>query len=191
MIPTAWVVSMIALWVLVFIETGLLLLLLRALGQLQQQGKLSSASLEQRSGLETGEQAPSFTAADHDRNTIRLDDFRGRRCIIAFVSPGCSACGGAIEALNMVEREDHDLALLVIGDSDARQNHTYAIEHKAQMPIWAAAPSLALDIYRIPGFPFVYVLDEEHSIRAKGAVNRYEHLQALLETAFGQVAGSR
>jgi methylamine dehydrogenase accessory protein MauD len=181
---TLWIV-VIVLGVLELFETVVLVLLLRMLGQMKQQGKLFSALPEQRSGLDVGEHAPLFIVTGHNNNAIRLEDVRGLKSVIVFVSPGCSACAGAIDALNTFKREDHDMALLVIGAASERQNHTFAFEYQAQMPILAADLSLALDSYRIPGFPFVYVLDEEQIIRARGAVNCYEHLQALLTTAFG------
>lgn len=181
-----WMISIIALWVLVLFETVLLVLLLRALGEMRQQGRLSAGSSQRQSELNVGEQAPSFTANAYGNESIRLENVRGRKSVLAFVSPGCSACAGAIEALNTLQGEDHNLALLVIGDADEQKNHAFALEHQAQMPILAANASLALDVYRIRGFPFVYLLDEQQIIRAKGTVNNYEHLQALMTVAFGQ-----
>ncbi|MGH2494350.1 MAG: peroxiredoxin family protein [Ktedonobacteraceae bacterium] len=183
-IPTLWIISIVALWVLVLFETTLLVLLLRALGELKQGGAFSPHDVSQLIGLEVGVQAPSFVASSYNGDSVQLEDFRGRRCILAFVSPDCSACAGAIEAIHRVQQEEHDLALLVVGGSDARQNERYAHEHQAQMPIWTAPLSLAMEVYRVPGVPFVFVLDANGVIRAKGTANQEEQLQALLKTVF-------
>ena len=62
---------MLALWIvvsvlciLVVFETVLLMLLLRALGQLRQQGAISSSGAIQSGGLDIGEKAPSFIATN-------------------------------------------------------------------------------------------------------------------------------
>lgn len=184
-------VSIIALWVLVLFETGLLLLLLRALGELRQQRGFSATNSPPHSGLEIGEQAPVFVATDDDGGSVQLEDFRGKRCLLAFVSPDCPACAGAIETLNTVVHNEQDLAVLVIGGPDAQKNGRYAVEHHAQMPIWASSETLPMEVYRIRGIPFVFVLDERGIIRAKGPVNQLDHLQAMLNTAFEPVTLSR
>ncbi len=180
-------ISIIALWVLVLVETGLLLLLLRALGELKQQGKLLATQTPsfEMGGLDVGEQAPSFVAIDDDGTPVNLEDFSGRRRVLAFVSPGCPACGGAIEALNAVVREERDLVVLVLGGPDRERNRAYAAEHKAQMPIHTPTADVK-QAYRVQGVPFVFILDEAGLIRAKGPVNATEHVQNLLRTAFVQ-----
>ncbi|MGH2493356.1 MAG: peroxiredoxin family protein [Ktedonobacteraceae bacterium] len=177
-------ISIIALWVLVLIETTLLVLLLRALGELKQGSAFSPHDVSQLTGLEVGVQAPSFVASRDNGDAVRLESFRGRRCILAFVSPDCSACAGTIEAIHRVQQEERDLAVLVVGGSDVQKNERYAREHQAQMPIWTAPLSLAMEVYRLPGVPFVFVLDAGGVIRAKGTVNQKEQLQVLVTTAF-------
>ncbi len=85
-------VSIIALWVLVLFETVLLVLLLRALGQIKQQGGVSGNQVQAsgEGGLSPGKKAPSFTATDYEGRVVRLDDFQGQRRILAFILPGCS-----------------------------------------------------------------------------------------------------
>ena len=185
-----WIVSIIALWIVVIIETVLLLLLLRALGALRQKGGFSS-EIRQRTpdddGLPLGEQAPSFTAMEYDGNMVKMEQFRSPR-ILTFVLPGCSACIGAIEALNAIIENEPTLTVMVLGSPDREANRTFAIECGAHMPILAPTSSLlAKETYQLQGFPFVFVLDEEGRILAKGVVNSNEHVQELLTSAFASV----
>ena len=183
-----WIV-VIVLCVLVLFETVLLVGALRTLGELKQQGGMAG-SQEQSSadwGLATGEKAPSFIAVDQDGHTINLEQFRGQKRIVAFISPGCSVCANVIAALNVVASEQPDMVVLAVGDSDLKRNHEYAIEHEARMPILTPSSSIAKDMYRVQGVPFVFVIDEIGTIRAKGIMNDSERLHALLRLAFPSV----
>ena len=189
MIPTAWVVSMIALWVLVLIETGLLLLLLRALGQLRQQGTLSTKDTPSIAtwGLNVGEPAPSFTAIDQYGKRISFADFSGQKRILAFISPNCSVCAGAIEAMNGIIEQERGIAVIAVGDIDRERNNVYAAEYQARMPVLTPAFTAEKDLYRVQGIPFVFAIDEAGIIRAKGVVNERGSLRELLASAFAPV----
>lgn len=181
---TLWIV-VIVLGVLVLFETVLLMLLLRALGQIKQQGGLTG-SQEQSSGingLAVGEKAPSFVALDQHDRTIRMDDFKGRKRILAFITPGCTPCAETIEVLNAFLQDTHGIAVLIVGNSDRQQNSIYAIEHNAQMPV--LTPAFDVDgIYHIRIKPFAFAIDEDGIIRAKSGLNNHEHLEELLMIAF-------
>ena len=193
-IPTIWIVSSIALWILVLFETGLLLLLLRALGELRQRGTFSprgDMESPETWGLAIGEQAPSFLATDQDGKAVRLDDFQGQRRVLAFILPGCSSCTDTMKALNTFVRNEGDAPVLVIGGSDRELNQAYAVEHDAEMSILTPALGFDGERFRIRGVPFIFVLDEAGVIRAKGAVYGIEQLQELLTKAFALAPTSR
>jgi len=192
-ISTLWIVSTVALWILVLFETGLLLFLLRALGELRQQGVFpgNQGQSSEEWGLEVGEQAPSFVATDYEGKPVQLDDFRGKRRVLAFISPGCSACSGTLDALNALSQEDEHLAILVLGDPDRHANQAYAAKHNAQIAILAPGPGFDKEVYRIMAIPFLFLLDEMGVIRAKRIVNNREDLQTLLEPFLSQLSVSR
>ena len=181
--------SIIALWVLVLFETGLLLLLLRALGELRQRGTISTNGMEstQEWGLHIGEQAPSFTAVDQRGKVIRFEDFSSQRRILAFISPSCSVCMGAIEAMNSLVEEGQGIVVLAVGDADAERNRLYAAEHNAQMSILTATSTFDKSLYSVQGIPFIFAIDEVGIIRAKGVVNERGSLKELLTRAFAPV----
>ncbi len=180
-------ISIIALWVLVLIETGLVLLLLKTLGKLQQQGGLAPRKQEVSPfadrGLALGTRTPDFEVVDHDGQAVRLGDSIGYWCILTFISPECHACENTIGALNIVLQDGLDIKVLVIGGTAREANYTYAIKHNASMPILTPDPDLAKEIYLVRGVPFTYIIDDTGTIRAKGVVNEIEHLQRLLANA--------
>ena len=178
-------ISVIALWVLVLFETVLLFLLLRGLGKLRE--RITASSNQEQPfadrGLALGTQAPAFVALNHEGRSIALEDTQGQWRILAFVAPGCSACESTIETLNAFVKERTDLAVLIVGGADRLANHTLATEHHTRMPVLTPTANLARDMYLIRGTPFLYILDEKGTIRAKGIVNDAEHLQQLLMDA--------
>lgn len=178
-----WIISNIALWVLVLVDTIALVLLLRVVGEFKQKGGFILppwATSDEPGGLAVGEKAPLFSAADLDGNSVRLEDFRGKKCILAFLAPGCSFCAKAVEALNSIVEKQYPVAVLAVGGPDATQNHRYASEWKAQMPILTAGSGLSEKSYHVYKFPFIYLLDEEGVIRAQGLGGTEERLRSLL-----------
>ena len=83
-----WLVSFIALWIIVILEGVLIVLLYRQLGMLY----LGSASGVSRDGLAVGSPAPDFQLPDADGQTRRLSDYRGRNVLLLFGSPHCDPC---------------------------------------------------------------------------------------------------
>jgi methylamine dehydrogenase accessory protein MauD len=183
---TGWIISNIVLWLVVVCETGLLLLLLRAIGELRQQGILPTVDKDgaNTGGLAVGEQAPTFIATDYASNEVSLEDFRGMQRILAFVSPGCPACANTIEALNALIQTRQDVKVLVVGGPNREHNQRFAVEYKAKMPILTASPTLLSETYHISGVPFIFAIDESGIILAKKVVNNSQHMQALIATAF-------
>jgi peroxiredoxin len=179
-----WIV-VIVLGVLVLFETMLLMLLLRALGQIKQQGRLAGSQKQSPAdwGLAIGEKAPSFVATDQDGHPVSLEDMLGRRCILAFISLGCVSCVTTVETLDMFLQEEPDIAIWVIGSTHAQQNLAYAAEHHTHLPILTPATSID-DSYNIQVKPFVFVLDEAGIVRAKSGMNDRQHLDTLLRRAF-------
>jgi len=182
------------LWILVLVETGLLLRLLHLLGDLREQGILLPAThqpVPSVGGLEVGAQAPSFSATDYEGSSVQLEDLQGQQRILAFISPDCSACAGATEALRTLTRDERNLKVLLIGDTNSEANRLYAAERDIQIPILTPPPDLAKKVYQIQGVPFVFVIDSAGIIRAKGIVNQREQLQSLLRDALAPLPVSR
>lgn len=185
---TLWIV-VVVLAALEIFETVLLVLLLRALGEIRQNGNLSTNNAQSPNawGLTVGEKAPAFTGTDQDGNTINFETYRDQRRVLVFVSPGCSVCADVIAAMNALLHEKPDIVMLAVGDSDVERNHAYAVEHHARMPILATPSHIDKELYRVQGVPFVFIIDETSTIRAKGIVNDSERLRTLLQSAFPPV----
>ncbi len=181
---TLWIV-VIVLGVLELFETVLLVLLLRALGEMRQQGISPSASTvhhQDMGGLAVGEKAPSFVATNQEGKLVSLEDFEGQRRILAFISPGCPACASAISIFNAILKDGGDFTILVIGGPDRELNRSYAAKHRLQVPLLTPQSNFDQEEYLVPMIPFVFVLDETGIIRARGPVIDRPHMHNLLAT---------
>jgi methylamine dehydrogenase accessory protein MauD len=178
-------VSNVALWVVVVFETILLLLLLRVLGGLRQQGAFRALTWKE---LRVGEQGPPLEATSLDGKTVTLEDSRGYFRILAFIAPGCTACNSTIKVLDEYNQAESNLTIVVVGSNDLNQNREYAEKHNVLIPILTPNPGFGPEQYHVQGFPSVFILDENRVIRAKGIVNERSHLQSLLQEASAPVS---
>src|SRR5438067_7226270 len=97
-----WIVSFIALWIIVIGEGVLILLLYRQLGVLY----LGSAAGVSRDGLAVGSQAPDFTLADIDGQPHKLSSMRGRNILLLFGSSHCDPCRRLLPGLEEFARNE-------------------------------------------------------------------------------------
>lgn len=170
---------------LVLFETVLLLLLLRALGEIRQQGTLSTSQTRtpELGRLKVGEPAPALVGRDQNGKEIRLSNFLGKRCLLAFISAKCSACAGAIETLVSIQEETPDIATVFVAGPDFEANCAYALQHDLHLPVLTSEPGFAQRVYDVRMVPLLFVLDEHGIIRAKEAAIQREHVKYVLQTA--------
>jgi peroxiredoxin len=174
--------------VVVIGETILLLLLLRTLGALKQQGMLqisqNVASFPPPppgfGGPEVGEHIHLFRAIDQDKRVIDIAQLNGKQYILAFLSTTCPACSSTAEALQKTAIEHPELRILIVADADLEKNRRFAAQHNLTIPVLTPEPELVQTIYKIGGFPLVFLIDEDQKVQKRGIINNYNHLMALL-----------
>src|SRR4051795_9494371 len=90
-----WLVSYVALWLVVLLLGFLLLGALRALG-LQgwrlEQLEATAPTRVGRNGLKPGKAAPDFTLPESAGGEVHLRDFAGRKVLLVFTQSGCGPC---------------------------------------------------------------------------------------------------
>jgi peroxiredoxin Q/BCP len=109
-------------------------------------------------GPSVGDPAPRFSASDHDGNTVRLEQFRGRTVVLYFYprsfTPGCTRQAqdfrdhlGELETHGAVVigvstdpssrqcafRERHGLGFTLLGDEDGKVCKAYGVQ-RALLP---------------------------------------------------------
>jgi hypothetical protein len=152
-----WAAAFVVQWVLLAVLAIAVVALARQIGVLHLRlGPLGA--------LEVDDEGPPLGEAPQERVARSPDGAKvlvggpGPRRLIAFVSPTCPICEQVLPSLP-ASATAAGLALQVVSDDD--------LEHA----------------YRVPGVPFVVVLDELGIVRSKGTVNSLEQVEGLVDTA--------
>lgn len=178
-----WMASYILLWGIVIVLAFMVMGLLRQLGLIQLRMGIEPGVLITPEGLERGVEAPDFEAIDvQTQRLIRLDQFRGKRVVLLFLSPNCLACRELIPHFNEVARAEQGkievLAVCYGAESVcgefARQFHVH--------PTLVADPTNAIAArYQVRVTPFAFLIDEYGLVLIRGIINSWPQLEALLE----------
>jgi peroxiredoxin Q/BCP len=88
--------------------------------------------------LKEGTQAPDFTVTDHNGNTVRLADYRGRRVVLWFYpkadTPGCTLEGQGFRD-NYHRFKAKDTAVLGVSLDDEAANKAFAEKYAFPFPL--------------------------------------------------------
>lgn len=148
-------------WILLAVLSIVVVALARQIGVLHLRLAPVGALEVDDEGPPIGDAPPTRTARGHD-GTTTLVGGPGPGRLVAFVSSTCPICERILPSLPAVASATGLIAQVV---SD---------------------PELEL-AYRVPGVPFVVVLDEQGVVRAKGTVNSLEQLDGLVDTAHRRI----
>lgn len=174
-----WAASYIILWVLVVVLCFIVVSLARQVGTLHLR-------LGPRGALEMDDEGPPLgdapVAADVTRvdGTISTVGGPANPRVLLFVSPTCHVCEQVMPSL-AVAANAKGMDALILSDTDALETrHTFA---KRRLDVPVASGQELIAKYRVPGTPYLVVLDELGVVRAKGTINNLEQLEGLLDTA--------
>lgn len=163
-----WLVSYIALWLIVLVLILLVLLLYRQLGIMY----LGSAEGVSRDGLDRGRSAPDFSLTDQYGNVQKLGNLKGKPAVVLFGSPHCSPCRILLPQLNEWSRAHPEVGVVWLNAASPEESLKFVSDTGAEIPVAPYAPQENLmDKYRVRVTPFMFFLDENGVIRAKGLVN--------------------
>ena len=132
-----WLLSYVALWLVVLVLGFLLLGALRALGLLRwrlEQLEAATPTRTGRSGLKPGKKAPDFTLPCASGGEVSLHDFAGRRVFLVFTMSGCKPCHRIIPELNKLQRGG-DIQVLVVNNGEPEATRQWAAEARASFPV--------------------------------------------------------
>lgn len=192
-----WTIAFAALWGLMLLEGVLLLGVLRQLGMLHRRiDELPkvAAPLSASQGLPLGMPAPDFTLPQLGAGRRSLSDFRGRRLLLAFVSPDCGPCKELLPHLNaLAERADQDeLQIVAISTGGASMNEQLRARHRFQSPLLLQEDREVAALYKTTITPYLYVIDVHGVVRGHQVANTLAEVEWLVaqvqeEGTHGQV----
>ncbi len=172
-----WQVTLIVLWVVVLMQTTLILVLFRQVGLVY----LGRRDARARDGLPLRSLAPAWEAADLTGRVQASSLFGQRPLLLVFAEPGCAPCKEFLPELREFARQhESDLNTVVVGTDSDDQNREMAREYQLEVPVLTQSRRSISADYRVFASPFVYFIDEEGVIRDKGVVNFRVQLEEKL-----------
>jgi thioredoxin-dependent peroxiredoxin len=179
-----WVASHIALWAFSIFVTLLVIGLYRQVGELSISPARRMAMAE---GLQIGDEAPAFELTDYQGRQVTFPNGNGRS-VVVFGEADCPPCNTLAGELNRVD--DERVNILFVSGDDAEDNKRFASKHEANYPVLNDPDSLTSRAYKVRTTPFIYVVDEGGTIRAKGITNSAVGVEELVTEGFGKPASN-
>jgi methylamine dehydrogenase accessory protein MauD len=180
-----WLVSFIALWLVVLSLGFLLLGALRALGLLRwrlEQLEATTPSRIGRGGLKPGKKAPDFTLPSVANGEVSLHDFAGRRVFLVFTQSGCKPCHRIVPELNKLQRAG-DVQVVVVNNGEVEATRQWAAEAPVCFPMLVQQQFSVSRRYEMYATPFAFLIDEHGVIASKGIINNGQHIGFVLSGA--------
>lgn len=172
---------LMAIIILLMIAIGGLFL---RMNQLQGQvlAALSSGAVgvpAQDVGLPVGTVAPDFTLPDLAGKSVSLQDFAGKRVLLAFSSTTCPACQQTYPHLKAFSEARRNIQVVMISRGTPDENRQMVAEQEFTFPVLAWDDAV-VQRYQAPGTPFFYVIDGQRVITTAGFANTQEELSRLV-----------
>jgi methylamine dehydrogenase accessory protein MauD len=186
-----WLLSYVALWLVVLVLGFLLLGALRVLGLLRwrlEQLEVTTPSRTGRGGLRPGKKAPDFTLPSVAGAEFSLHDFAGRRVFLVFTQSGCKPCQGVVPALNRLQRGG-EVQVLVVNNGDRETTRQWAGAARACFPVLVQEQFGVSRRYQMYATPFAFLIDERGVIASRGLVNNEQHVGFVLSGAADAAKG--
>lgn len=173
-----WAVSYVVMWVLLVVLTIVVVALARQIGTLHLRLGPRGALEVDDEGPALGEAPPPEETSDAQGAPARVGG-PGEAQLLLFVSPGCHLCEQVLPSLPAIARK-HELTPYVLADADA--DETVSQYERRRLNARVVSGNWIAQHYRVPGTPYVVLLDRLGVVRAKGTVNNLEQMEGLVET---------
>jgi peroxiredoxin len=113
-------------------------------------------------GLKAGSVPGNFALPTLSGEPMALSQWRGRRVLLTFVHPGCGFSAQFLDQLGRLTGGGGNLAAapLFVSRGDPEENRSWFEQHGVAAPVLMQEDSEVSSMFRIPGTPTGYLLDE-------------------------------
>jgi methylamine dehydrogenase accessory protein MauD len=167
--------STVALWLVVIVQTFLILSLFRYLGLLLNRLPAQGPAL--------GRPAPRREVVDIEGRRYILGEASTRHRVLLFTSPKCPWCeklAPEIAAFASSLSPEHVLLLVLSNGTRPEEARSYAERISSGAPLRLAIAPELFESYAVPGTPYGLLIDKEGVVRTKGTTNTRTDLETLL-----------
>lgn len=176
-------VAYVALWLIVIVQTVVLLEMLRQIGILRRRVGPEPGALLTGGGLPRGTAAPAFAATDlQTEQVVTLEQFRGHRVLLVFLSGGCQACRTLAPDLGLFAQEHAgEIATLAVCSGSNDGCAGFAREYRLSLPVLLDPEHRIAGAYEARVTPCATLIDAEGRVLIHGVPNSADHLEGLLQ----------
>ncbi len=172
-----FVISYVALWIVVIVET---LLLLGLLLIVSRDARAPEAPRQRLGGLEPGTVAPSFAAVDVQGRPISSSDIADALTALLFVSPRCQSCLTTLEELAGVT---HKVSGNVVVVCQGAADECVGVARAYRLPRTIVDEDGSLSrTFRVDGVPIAVLVDRMNRVRSYGRPQRGDDLAKDLQS---------
>jgi methylamine dehydrogenase accessory protein MauD len=177
----ALLVSQIVLWIAVLGLAAVVFALIRQIGVLHERiAPMGALTIDHGPGV--GDHSPLFDLIDIRRRPVSIGHpaADSKSTFLMFVSPSCPVCKKLLPVVKSIAKNEPWVRLVFASDGDlAEQEHFVQSQSLGDYPFVLSA-ELGMT-FHIGKLPYVVLIDEAGTVRAKGLVNTREHLESILQ----------
>jgi AhpC/TSA family len=182
-VTAPWIVSFVALWVLVVVLALLVLGTLRRIAplleRLESQHSGATADAAPR-GLVRGTRVPDFEAVRADGGRFETSDLRGSESFVLFLSESCRACARFLRRLERDRVPDLSAELVVVVEDAALARR---LDRAAGVTVLVQRDREIAGAFDSNVHPHAFVLDANGLVLGSGTPNDWARLERLREAA--------
>ena len=186
---TPFYLSYVALWILVIIQSLILLGLVRMVYQLQQSSPAGAGRSDE--GMATGQEAPPFSAVDLSGTPINSADLSGRVRALLFVSPTCQPCIEVLEEDMPYLNHKANGNVIVVCRAGRAACARLAEKHRLNVPVLADEDDTLTQLYHVTSVPTVVLIDANDRIQSYGQPERNGLAELFTDASQAESSGSR
>ena len=147
------------------------------------------------SSVKNGETAPSFSLMNQDKQTVSLDEFRGKKVVLEWTNHDCPFVKRHYETRNMQTLQkdmiDNEVVWLsVVSSAEGKQGYISSTQAKQLTADRDANPTLVLldkkgevgRLFSAKTTPHMFVIDEMGKVQYQGAIDNLGNTGALFST---------
>ena len=172
-------ISVVLLWVAVFVLAVLLWAISRQVGVLFERVAPMGA-LVTNSGPPVGTPSPVFQLTCIQSQAVQLGGQQAVPNLVFFLSPTCPVCKKLLPVLKAVAQDERQhLRIVLASDGEASEHLQFAQQQGLGDMPYVLSTELGM-AYRVSRLPYAVLLDKQGVVVSKGLVNSREQLDSLL-----------